>query len=517
MTSVIFRRVHDGPGWGWRQAAGRYWFEKRTYLDFDQKNTKTGLDFSLIMTRTGLDFSQIPRMIQRDYLMKRQLETQLRHWAKTMPRLPLIIRGARQVGKTFLIESVGRELFNQVITVNFELTPTIKSCFESLDPAHIIPKLEVHLNQRITPENSLLFLDEIQECPQALMALRYFKEKMPELAVISAGSLLEFALEQEAFRMPVGRVKQLHLHPLSFMEFLAATQKTQRQAYLKKLTLSSPHDLTIHQILLEEVRHYLYIGGMPAVVQEYCNSHSLKQAESMQNAIIASYQEDFGKYAAKARVATLQFLYKKLPRFVGQQVKYAYIDPERKSRDLKNDLALLLKAKIISPIFQSPASGVPLGAMVNDAIFKLLWMDVGLLQNMCGLQLELMSPEQKPLQINQGSITEQFVGQELLAYKNPEKDPELYFWKRAQKNSQAEVDYIIAIGNKIYPIEVKSGTTGSLKSLQLFLKEKPGALGIRISEHPLSFDNNILSIPLYLCSQIERLVAEAEQLIVRHQ
>ncbi len=436
--------------------------------------------------------------------MNRTLLNELILWKNSASRLPLIVRGARQVGKTYLITQFGTTHFQAMVTLNFELNPKLKTCFDSLEPDHILKKLELFLDVTITPE-TLLFLDEIQECPNAIMALRYFKEKKPAQAVIAAGSLLEFALEEEAFRMPVGRVKQLFLHPLSFIEFLEALGKQEKKHYLQTLSLKTRMDPDIHKEFLQDLRLYLIIGGMPAVIQEYLTTHSLKSCASMQNAISSTYRNDFGKYATHSQIHYLTQAFDQVPRLIGHPIKYSNIDPGSKSRDLKQALKLLIKAKIITPVYANSAAGIPLGATYSETIFKLLWTDVGLLQNLCGLETDILD-QLNLLKVNRGSITEQFVGQELLALRNPEQDLPLFFWKRETKNSHAEIDYLMALGSKIIPIEVKSGSTGSLKSLHLFMKEKQSPIGIRLSEHPLSVDNSVLSVPLYMCSELTRLL-----------
>ncbi len=437
--------------------------------------------------------------------MRRDIEKELILWKAQKEKYPLIIRGARQVGKSYLVETFGKTHFQNNVIVNLEFQPQLKDCFKSLDPSEIINKLQLLLSVQIKEDNTLLFLDEIQECPQAIMALRYFKEKMPKLSVIAAGSLLEFALRSPDFKMPVGRVLFLYLEPLSFSEYLDATGNQNLRRFLSDVKLTDSIDDVIHKKLLELLRIYIIVGGMPAVLNEYLSSKDLMNCQRIQTALLQTYRSDFGKYAKISQHKYLQKVFDTAPRMVGQRIKYSTIDPDNRSRDLKNALNLLTLAGIVRPIYLTKASGLPLGAQINEQKFKLNFLDVGLMQNSCGLQGRL-SIEEDFMQINAGSVAEQFVGQELTAYSDRHQQVSLYFWAREKKGSMAEVDYVINIGPDIFPVEVKSGKEGRLKSLRMFIEEKKSRLGIRFSQDKLSYYNKILSIPLYMIEQLPRLV-----------
>ena len=436
--------------------------------------------------------------------MRRDIEKELILWKAQKERYPLIIRGARQVGKTYLVETFGRTHFQNNVVVNLEFQPQLKDCFKSLDPSEIINKLQLLLSVQIKEDNTLLFLDEIQECPQAIMALRYFKEKMPKLSVIAAGSLLEFALRSPDFKMPVGRVLFLYLEPLSFSEYLDATGNQNLRRFLSDVKLTDSIDDVIHKKLLELLRIYIIVGGMPAVLNEYLSSKDLMNCQRIQTALLQTYRSDFGKYAKISQHKYLQKVFDTAPRMVGQRIKYSNIDPDTRSRDLKNALNLLTLAGIVRPIYLTKASGLPLGAQINEQRFKINFLDVGLMQNSCGLQGRL-SIEEDFMQINAGSVAEQFVGQELTAYSDRHQQVGLYFWAREKRGSMAEVDYVINIGSDIFPVEVKSGKEGRLKSLRMFIEEKKSRLGIRFSQDKLSYYDKILSIPLYMVEQLPRL------------
>jgi uncharacterized protein len=439
--------------------------------------------------------------------MKRDITKELISWKEHRDRYPLIIRGARQVGKSYIVEAFAKDNFKNTVVVNFEFQPQLKDCFKNLDPVEIINKLQLFLGDNIDKSNTLLFLDEIQECPEAIVALRYFKEKMPSLPVIGAGSLLEFALKNPDFKMPVGRVHFLYLEPLSFSEFLMATGNKQLREYLFSVDVKDKIEDIIHQKLLELLRLYLILGGMPAVVKDYIENRDLISCRNLQTSLLQTYRVDFGKYARTTQHKYLQKVFDSAPRLAGQRIKYSTIDEDVKSRDLKNALMLLQLAGVIKPVYMSSASGLPLGAAINEKKFKLNFIDTGLMQNACGLQSEI-SMAKNFIQINSGSVAEQFVGQELRAYSDSHQESSLFFWARDQRNSSAEVDYVINAGSNIFPLEVKAGKAGTLKSLRLFLKEKKAKFGIRISQNKLSFSDNILSLPLYMVEQIPRIIAK---------
>lgn len=417
------------------------------------------------------------------------------------------MRGARQVGKSYIVEEFGKHAFANVVIVNFEFQPELKQCFVTLNPVEIINKLQMLMGVTIEAEKTLLFLDEIQECPNAIMALRYFKEQYGALAVIGAGSLIEFTLNSPDFRMPVGRVQFMYLEPLSFGEFLSASGNEQLRNHLAEIHVNSAIDDAIHNKLMDLLRIYLIVGGMPAVVKEYLASRNYVTCQRLQNSLIQTYRSDFGKYAKSSEHNNLRKVFDEAPRLVGTRVKYSNIDPETKSRDLKKALHLLKLAGIIHPIYATAASGLPLGAQVNESKFKMNFLDVGLMQNVCGLQKQL-SVTNDFIQVNAGSVAEQFIGQELSAHFDSYLEHNLFFWARDKKSSSAEVDYVVAVDALILPVEVKAGKTGTLKSLRLFLEEKQSPFGIRFSQEKISFFDKVLTIPLYMAEQMQRLAKE---------
>lgn len=438
--------------------------------------------------------------------MDRNLLKELIQWKNKKDHFPLLLRGARQVGKSYLVEHFGKTHFQNTLTIDFERRPHLAQYFNVREPKEIIHQLEVAFQQPIHPGSTLLFLDEIQHCPEALITLRYFRELIPKLHVIAAGSLMEFILNDTAYSFPVGRVEFLYLRPLSFAEYLKASAPLAYQA-LEKIDFEHPCLPPIHNELLKWVRKYLFIGGMPFAITTSLNNDSLLECQRVHERILQAYTNDFGKYAKNTQHKYLQTIFQRSPALVGQILKYTRLDPDARSRDLKPALELLGCAGLLQQVFATTASGLPLYAHCKESRFKLLYLDVGMLQTAAQVDAQSFWIADV-LQINQGMIAEQFVGQELLAYSDPYHNRPLLFWE-SEQGGQSEIDYLITVDTAIIPIEVKAGLTGRLRSLQNFLQLKKIPFGIRISEHPLSFYGNILSIPLYLMHTIPTLVRAA--------
>ncbi len=439
--------------------------------------------------------------------MFRLLEETLKSWRIDPFRMPLLLRGARQVGKSYLVEAFGRDYFESLLVVNFDANPEYCACFQdSLEPQGILQRLELIANQPIIPGHTLLFLDEIQNCPRAIMALRYFKEKCPLLHVIGAGSLLEFALEtNESFSFPVGRVQFIYVRPCSFQEYLIAQNSLHLPQLLEQTTLDNPLSQVVHEKLIGLVRQYYFIGGMPAAIATFLRTQSFLKVREMHAIISQTYQNDFGKYSKEKDSKFLKILFEKIPNLIGQQFKYSKIDPESNARELKKALHLLMQAGVMQMVHATSGVGIPFHVHQNERKFKMLFLDLGLIQGMQQVDAEKIWRENLT-QINAGMLAEQFVGQELLAYGEAYEERALFFWEREERGSEAEVDYLINVGSQILPIEVKAGKEGSLRSLKLFMKERRAPLGLRISQKPLSYEEGILSIPFYLIGHIPRLV-----------
>jgi uncharacterized protein len=436
--------------------------------------------------------------------MERSLEKELNRWKEEPLRMPLLIRGARQVGKSFTIEKFGRENFEQIVTINFELQPTLKECFRDLDPKKIVREIELALNVQIRPGTTLLFLDEIQFCPEAITSLRYFKELMGDLHVIAAGSLLEFTLVDKTISFPVGRLQSIYMRPLSFLEFLKVMGENQLLQFILNYDWTIEVGQAVHERLMEWVKIYFFIGGMPGAIAKYQATNSLQDCQNYLMNLINLYRADMAKYATKTQYRHLQILFDRAPESVGLRFKYAFIDPDAKARDLKTALDQLSWAGLLNPVFATSAGGMPLQVQIKSKVQKLLNLDIGMLQTALKVDPLLFFREDLTL-IHSGALAEQFVGQELIAYANPHDRMQLHFWEREKKGSSAEVDYILPIGPYIIPIEVKAGPTGKLRSMQVFLNEKKSPFGIRICGAKPEKSDPIITLPFYLISQLQRL------------
>ena len=426
--------------------------------------------------------------------MKRVVDRHLQAWRTDSGRKPLLIRGARQVGKTYTARALG-DSFDELVEVNFERVPAVGRLFETdLDPRRIVRDLRLITRKRVEPGRSLLFLDEIQESPQAIRALRYFFEELPELHVVAAGSLLDFAIESTG--TPVGRVDSLYMYPLSFLEFLSATgDEALAQALGAVREIRQP----VHDLALERLGIYLAIGGMPEAVATWVRHGDLPRCCKVLAGLADNYRQDFAKYAKRHEIKYVDLLFKEAPSMQGQRFVYSNIPGEYRARELGPALGLLEKAGVVHRVLQSPGSGCPLRAGARPDRFKILFLDVGLTQALLGLNTAELIIDGATAVTHRGAIAEAFVGQEMIAYGFPRAGRELFYWHREARGSSAEVDYLLEDRGKVIPIEVKSGVRGRLKSMRLFL-EKNRALspfGIRFSLHPFSVVNDLQSWPLY--------------------
>lgn len=442
--------------------------------------------------------------------MFRFAQNNLIHWKNKPGRKPLIVRGARQVGKSYLIREFGWTHFDNVVEINFERLPDHTEFFKNRSPQKIIQLIEVATSQTITPGKTLLFLDEIQAAPQALPLLRYFYEEMPALHIIAAGSLLEFVLSDHDFSMPVGRVEFLHLFPITFEEFILAKWGQKKLDYLHSISLLETIPEALHAQFLDALREYVLIGGMPVIVKTWIEQNSISACEEAKHGLLATLESDFAKYRKRIPYERLVNCLRHLPSLVGEKVKYVNIDEHDTAKNLSATLQLLEMAQIIHRIFHTAANGLPLGAEINRKIFKPLFLDIGLMATVNGLNLT--QTQDDLILVNQGKISEQFVGQELLASFVPYQKPELYYWLREKKSASAKVDYVMRLDGRIIPIEVKSGKTGRLKSLALFCQEKKIPLALRFNSDKPSLvhgDYTLVNLPLYLVGQWRRFLTQA--------
>lgn len=435
----------------------------------------------------------------------------LQKWAELPHRKPILMRGARQVGKTTLVKLLAEKDF-ELVTVDFEVHPELAADFACNKPDEIIEAIQAKLNVSVIPGKTLLFLDEIQGAPEAIAALRYFHEQLPKLHVIAAGSLLEFALKEASISMPVGRIEFLYLGPLTFEEFLLANHEKKLLNYLNNYTLNKTIPQSVHEKSLNLLKKYCLTGGMPEAVNHYVQHKNLTETSRIQHSIIDTYREDFGKYAEKKEIDLIKKTFNKIPRLLTQKIKYSLIDQHARSLEVASCITKLKLAKVIEIICHTRCNGLPLEAETNDKMFKSIFLDVGLVSTLLSLDLATFSEHDDLTLVNKGQIAEQFIGQQLLARRPLYEAPKLHYWVREKKSASSEVDYIINVGTKIIPIEVKAGKTGTLKSLHQFIAEKKSPLALRFNTHLPSIycvdeSSQLLSLPLYLVGQLERLVA----------
>ncbi len=448
--------------------------------------------------------------------MRREALNYVLDWLKEKERKPLILRGARQVGKTWLAREAARVSGRKLIEFNFEKQPALANLFTSHDPRAILLNLESHFNHSIDPEKTVLFLDEIQAYPPLLAKLRWFYEELPILPVICAGSLLEFVLADHEFSMPVGRITYLHLGPLSFEEFLQASDQEKLYELITRISYPDETPLVIHEKLLELFKEYLLVGGMPAAVVSWIENRSFTRTNRIQHDLLATYRDDFAKYAGRIARERLDEVLVNTPRMLGEKFVYSRVNKGVQIASIKQALTLLIQAKLISPVHCTSANGLPLMSEIRERERKMIFIDVGLANAL--LDLRLTSLADKTL-ANQGGISEQVVGQLLRTLTPYYVEPHLFYWSREEKGSSAEVDYIIAHEGDIIPIEVKSGSTGGLKSLHSYMALKKKNLAVRINSEPLTFtpvqvkihsgesvEYRLLSIPFYLTGQLHRLL-----------
>jgi predicted AAA+ superfamily ATPase len=453
--------------------------------------------------------------------MYRNALTDLKDWKIQKNRKPLVLRGARQVGKTWLVREFAKENFDHIIEINFDHTPEQAKLFVKGDVDRCLQLLEMEHNLDIIPGKTLIFLDEIQAVPEILPYLRYFYEKRPDIFVIAAGSLLEFLLSEHDFSMPVGRIEYLHLGPMTIEEFLLALDQQRLVSFLSSL---NPHDSipeSIHRKSLDFLKLFWIVGGMPAAVAAYRDSKSFRHPNREHGIILQTYEDDFSKYRKRIYPQRIRKVFHRIPALVGKKLKYVSLDSDERSKDLADTLDLLEMARVIYRVHHSAGNGVPLGAEMKAKDFKPLFLDTGLMTQSLGLNLSTLQVVKDLTLVNNGAVAEQFIGQHLLYQNLSYEKPELYYWNREKKSSSAEVDYLLSIDNKVIPVEVKAGASGSLKSLQVFLAEKRVPVALRFNsmtpslteltvkmkgtpEHPYLF----LSLPHYLVCQAKRLLKE---------
>jgi len=432
--------------------------------------------------------------------LHRTIDITLLEWKNSEKRKPLLLRGARQVGKTDSVRNLSKS-FEYFIELNFEEDDRAGRIFtESINADEICEKITAVYDIPVTEGKTLLFLDEIQSCVRAIQSLRYFYEKKQGLHVIAAGSLLEFAL-QEIPSFGVGRIRSVFMHPMSFNEFVKALGRDNILEMKKAAAPENPLSGAIHSELLSLMKKFLLIGGMPEVVANYITHKDISECRRVMDDLILSYRSDFAKYKDKFPLRILTEVFNSVVNQAGSKFVYSKASDARHDK-IKEALDLLILAGLVIPVTHTSANGLPLGAELNHKKRKMLLFDTGLFMRLLNLELsEFIASEDMQI-INRGSLAEMSFGLEFLKSLPPYELRDLYYWHRESASSNAEVDYIISKNGKIIPIEVKAGTKGSMQSLNIFMTEKGLSKGVRVSTENFSEYDNIEVYPLYAVENI---------------
>lgn len=419
--------------------------------------------------------------------IERSIDKLLLEWKNSDCRKPLLLRGARQVGKSWAVEHLG-ETFDYFIEVNFEKRPEMLDVFQKIHDVHeLTANLSIYYNTPVIPGRTLLFLDEIQKSPDAIQSLWSFKEDYPELHVVAAGSLLEFTL-QELPSFGVGRIRSLFVYPFSFDEFLSAEGKAAWVEAKLEANAAKPLLTPLYNDLVQHFRMFLMVGGMPASVAAWITTHDYSQCQAELDDIQLTYYDDFPKYAKKVDPTLLRNALQSVVMQIGEKFTYSQVEGGYRAEEVKKALKLLCDAGIIKRVSHTAGNGLPLGAEVNDKFRKYIYLDSGLLLRLLDLDLggarqltELIIAGTAEDLVNKGGLTEMVLGWELVKYNNPRTQHELYYWENTSEGTRSEADYIIARDLKVLPIECKAGTSGKMKSLYEFMRQKHLTEAIRTS------------------------------------
>ncbi len=432
---------------------------------------------------------------------KRNIDNELLEWSKDERRKVLLLRGARQIGKSSAVRHLAKS-FTYFVEVNFEEREDIHTFFEqSLSPQEICKRLEVAYNIPIVPGETLLFFDEIQGCLKAISSLRYFYEKYPELHVVAAGSLLEFALE-ELPSFGVGRIRSLYMFPFSFDEFLMALGEHHYIDLFRQCSPQKPLDKPFHDKLNLFLKTFLIIGGMPEVVAEYAKSRDFLKCQKILSDILDSLRGDFGKYRKRVPALRINEVFQSVVHQSKGKFVYEHAAVQTSNAQVKQALDLLMMAGLIYSITRTDANGIPLGSEINLKFQRYILMDTGLFQRVLKLDISQILISDDFQVVNSGAIAEIFVGLELMKASSCYDPNNLYYWERQKRQANAQVDFVIQLGEDIVPVEVKSGTQGAMQSMRVFMKEKNIKKGVRTSLENFSQYEDIEVYPMSAISNL---------------
>ena len=425
--------------------------------------------------------------------MKRNAEAKLKKWIISKDRKPLIVRGARQVGKSYLIRQFAKNEKYKLIEINLEKVKFKTIEKENFNIKEWVNEIEIIANQKIDLK-TIIFIDEIQNQPEAISKLRYFYEEKNEIAIICAGSLLELSLSEQKISFPVGRVEYLFLSPMTFTEYLQGIGKDQ----LAENILNNSVSEFAHELLQQEVKNYFYIGGMPEAIQTYVNSNSFMDVRKVQQDILTSYTLDFPKYEKKGKLEKLTQIFQKIPFHLGKKIIFQHIEREMKSVEIKKYIEMLRLAHVLIPCYHVNATQLPIASTIDHSVLKYYFLDIGLLNAIHKISWDDFNELFSESFATKGFLAEQFISQHLAYSVDQSIQPENYFWLKDKDKDKAEIDFIWTHNKKILPIEVKAAKGNRLKSLEVFGKEKKVDLAIKFSKEYFYDDKVKLSENSYL-------------------
>ena len=425
----------------------------------------------------------------------------LNKWKAKSSKKPLIIRGARQVGKTWLMKEFGRTAFEQTVYISFDSNRHMTELFSAdLNVTRLITGIELYAGHKIDPKETLIIFDEVQEVPQALTSLKYFNENAPEYQIICAGSLLGIALHQGT-SFPVGKVEFLDLYPLSFFEFMQAMGKE------RFVSLLEQDDFAMATIFKQEyidlLKHYYYVGGMPEAALSFSTNRDFNEVRGIQQRILEAYEQDFSKHAPNEVVPRIRMLWNSIPAQLTKENKkfiYGFIKEGARARDYEYALMWLSDCGLVHRVHRVSAPSLPLKAYEDIKAFKLFFVDVGLLSCMTRLRQDVLLDGNALFKEFKGALTEQYVLQQLKTLS----DIETYYW--ANERNTSEIDFLLDMGNTVVPLEVKAETNLQSKSLKAFVDKYHPDLSVRTSMSDYKREGWLLNLPLYAMGRIKGVV-----------
>lgn len=425
--------------------------------------------------------------------MKRKIYLDLLNWKNSKDRKPLVLQGARQVGKTYIVNLFGGDNYANVVYCNFEKEQGLKDFFNNLEPKNILKKLSNYKRKEILPEHTLVIFDEIQACPEALTSLKYFCEEANEYHIIAMGSLLGVSVHRQQFSFPVGKVEFLNMYPMDFEEFLMASDNQYLIDEIKNCyNLNKPMDKPFHEQAIELYKKYLYVGGMPEVVAEYLKNQNYELVKIKQQSILDSYFDDMGKYNKESEIPKTRLVYKNISTQLAKEnkkFKYSLIKSGGRASEFAGAIEWLCLAGIANQLFKIEQIKLPLNAYKSLDDFKFYMNDVGLCSASQDIIIDDIIFDNPEFNDFKGGLTENYVNNQMIVNQN-----KCYYWT---SNNQAEIDFVTRLNKNIIPIEVKSSVNTRSKSLNEYINKFKPEYSIRISSKNFGFENNIKSVPLY--------------------